>query len=339
MRVWFNRHFSVVARVAHQLRNSSNPLPLEIVISHRHFDFVGYAMSDIAFTEPADLSVEAYVDWMLEKAVAEKIDVIIPGHEASAIVAAASRFRERGVRVLEAAAAEVLPQLHRKQWVYDNAPADIHRPAWELITEDEQLEAAVARIEQTDNACIKPTIGVYGHGYHRIASAAVAEQRELAKDELSVAQWRGRYRGVRPGKPQMVMAHLPGNEYSVDMACKDGVVLAMVQRRKPLAGNGQRLVEHPEISQGSRQLVEKFGLSGLINIQFKEDKNGRPALLEINPRASGGIGMSCLSGINLPDIAFRACLFGEPSVVPPARLGMRVGEMSLAVELPEPRIS
>ncbi|MGQ0621726.1 MAG: ATP-grasp domain-containing protein [Panacagrimonas sp.] len=339
MRVWFNRHFSVVARVARLLRENGQPLPIDIAISHRHADFVGYATADIAFTEPAGLPIEAYVDWILEKAVAEKIDVIVPGHEASAIVAAAPRFAERGVRVFKAATAEVLPQLHRKQWVYEQAPADVRRPTWELVTEDAQLDEAVTRIEQTHNACIKPTVSVYGLGYHRLASSAVAAQRELARDELSLEQWRGRYGVVRVEKPQMVMQHLPGHEYSADMACDQGQVLALVIRRKPLLGAGQLLVEHPEIETSARALVERFALSGLINIQFKEDADGRACLLEINPRASGGIGMSCLSGLNLPDIAYRACLFGERPAVPAPRLGIRVAEMPLAVILPHPRTS
>ncbi|MGQ0698686.1 MAG: ATP-grasp domain-containing protein [Panacagrimonas sp.] len=339
MRVWFNRHFSVVARVARLLRESEQPLAMEIAISHRHADFVGYATADIAFTEPVGLLPEAYVEWILEKAAVEKIDVIVPGHEATAIVAAAPRFRERGVRVFEAATAEVLPQLHRKQWVYEQAPPDVRRPAWELVTDDAQLDQAVARIEQAYDACIKPTVSVYGLGYHRLASATVAARRELARDELSLEQWRGRYGAVRAEKPQMVMQHLPGHEYSVDMACDRGEVLAAVIRRKPLSGAGQVLVAHPEIESSARALVAQFALSGLINIQFKEDADGRACLLEINPRASGGIGMSCLSGLNLPDIAYRACLFGERPVVPAPRLGLRVAEMPLAVVLPHPRTS
>lgn len=338
MRVWFNRHFSVVARIVRLLREAAQPLPMQIAVSHRHADFIGYATADIAFTEPANLEVADYVDWVLEQAVRDKIDVIVPGHEATAIVAAAGRFAERGVRVFEAATAAVLPLLHRKQWVYEQSTADARLPLWELLTEDAQLDDAVLRLEHAGHdACIKPTVSVYGIGYHRLASAAVAARRDLASDELSLDQWRSRYGALRPEKPQMLMQHLPGHEYSADMACDRGEVLAVVLRRKPLLGAGQLLVAHAEIETSARALVRRFGLSGLINIQFKEDAAGRPCLLEINPRASGGIGMSCLSGINLPDVAYRACLFGQRPVVAPPQLGLRVAEMPLAVVLPEPR--
>ena len=43
------------------------------------------------------------------------------------------------------------------------------------------------------------------------------------------------------------------------------------------------------------------------NIQFKMN-NGKPYLLEINPRMSGGLQLSCLAtDINLPSIALRKC--------------------------------
>ncbi|MET0808168.1 MAG: ATP-grasp domain-containing protein, partial [Pseudoxanthomonas sp.] len=62
---------------------------------------------------------------------------------------------------------------------------------------------------------------------------------------------------------------------------------------------------------------------------------GRPRLLEINPRASGGVAMSCLSGINLPYLALRGFVDGYDGLaIPPARFGQRVTEVAVAISLP-----
>ena len=72
----------------------------------------------------------------------------------------------------------------------------------------------------------------------------------------------------------------------------------------------------------------------MFNIQFREGANGL-ALLEINPRMSGGIGMACAAGPNLPYIALAGFDQGYDTVAIPAiREGMRVAEAAYPVELP-----
>jgi hypothetical protein len=59
-----------------------------------------------------------------------------------------------------------------------------------------------------------------------------------------------------------------------------------------------------------------------------------PRLLEINPRMSGGIGMACVAGPNLPYIALRGFADGFDNLeITPVRNGIRVTELARAVEL------
>jgi predicted ATP-grasp superfamily ATP-dependent carboligase len=51
-------------------------------------------------------------------------------------------------------------------------------------------------------------------------------------------------------------------------------------------------------------------LDGLVNIQFKRAADGAPKLLEVNTRASGGVGYSSVAGINLPN-DLKKMLHGE----------------------------
>jgi predicted ATP-grasp superfamily ATP-dependent carboligase len=203
-----------------------------------------------------------------------------------------------------------------------------------VVTAPEQLREAVEALEQGDydEVCIKPCVSVYGKGFGRIT----AQQARCGAERDHVEHWLAK--NVRNGgcEPQLVMQFLPGHEYSVDIAAREGELLAAAVRRKPLSGAGQLLQHNPLLVETARALVAHFKLNAMVNVQFREDAAGRPRLLEINPRASGGIGMSCLSGINLPDIALRAAL--QPGyTVPPLEpiYGVRVAEISRAVIVPD----
>ena len=334
MRIWFNRHFALIARVVRQLRDATPPLPLTVLISHRHSHFVGFAESDAAFLEPDGLPADAYLQWCLEAVRRRRIEYLVPGHEQAFLTANAAAFRALGCRVIHAAPSGILPLLHRKDWVYQNCAGLASLPPYRWVTSPEQLRPAVESLEQGayDEVCIKPCVSVYGKGFGRIT----ARSDRAGSERDHIDHWLAK--NVREGacEPQLVMQYLPGHEYSIDLAARDGELLAAVVRRKPITGAGQLLQHNPALVETARALVEQFKLNAMVNIQFREDHQGLPRLLEINPRASGGIGMSCMSGVNLPDIALRGALL--PGYTPPAlepRLGVRVAEISRAVIVPD----
>jgi carbamoylphosphate synthase large subunit len=83
----------------------------------------------------------------------------------------------------------------------------------------------------------------------------------------------------------------------------------------------------------SAKLALDFGLNGCFNVQFREGGDAL-RLLEINPRMSGGIGMACVAGPNLPYIALAGFADGYHTVqVPPVRDGIRVAELTSSTEL------
>ena len=331
MRVWFNRHFKLVANVVSLLREIDSSLPIAALISNRRADFAGFAAADEWFLEPSDLNEHEYVDWCLRTAIERRVEWLVPGHAASALAADSARFSTHGIKLLNAAAADVLPRLHQKDWVYANTPSEIPLPRFESVSDYVSLHAAVAALQTQGPTCIKPTVSVYGLGFHRLADDAVLADSST----LDLATWHERYGACTAATSQLVMQYLPGHEYSVDLACQEGDLLAGVVRRKPLTGAWRSLEDRPDLIAHARRLVEHFGLHGLINVQFKDDEHGTPHLLEINPRASGGIGMSCLSGINLPALAYSACMTGRHLPVPTPRLGIRVVELPIAFELPQ----
>ena len=338
MRVWFNRHFSVVVRVCRLLRDVNAHLPITSIVSHRHSHFAGFTTADESFVEPAGLSPDDYVRWCLAAAAEHRVDWLVPGHDAAALAGAERAFNAIGVRLVNAAAASLLPGLHQKDWVYAHAPAGVPKPRFVVVDDDVNLESALASIEMTGPACIKPCVSIYGHGYHRLSSEQSAEREagQINSDILPLSAWRERYSAPSPEKRQLVMEYLPGAEYSVDLACYRGEVIAGVTRRKSPSGPVQTIEDRADLLSYAAQLVAAFALHGMINVQFKDASDGTPKLLEINPRASGGIAMSCLSGLNLPWIAYSACMLDGHRVPIAAQCyGLRVAEIPTAIVLPD----
>lgn len=332
VRVWFNRHFSTIGRVLLLLRQAQNPMPIWTCVSHRHSHFSGFAGADHAMLEPAGLDSQSYLEWCLATVQALGITHLVPGHEQSFLTARADAFAKIGCSLIGAAVPEILPNLHRKEWVYEKLSGAVPIPPYLLVSTIDDALHAIEALRKEGEVSVKPTVSIYGKGFYRLI-----EEGPVSSDVETVPGWEARVRARERFDPHLVMRYLPGPEYSVDLAARHGEMLACVIRKKGEADKVQNLLEHRELTGYAAEMVRRFGVNGLANIQFKEDVDGSPYLLEINPRASGGLGMSCISGVNLPDIAYRAAIFpDEPVVVPKARTGIRVTEISLAVELPRP---
>jgi carbamoyl-phosphate synthase large subunit len=66
-----------------------------------------------------------------------------------------------------------------------------------------------------------------------------------------------------------------------------------------------RFVYDEEVIEYCRQIIRQIGLHGNIGIQLKRSKEGKPLLLEINPRVQGTIVAGLGAGINLPLLAVK----------------------------------
>jgi carbamoyl-phosphate synthase large subunit len=82
---------------------------------------------------------------------------------------------------------------------------------------------------------------------------------------------------------------------------------------------GGRTVHDAELESFGRAVAEATGITYVANVQCKRDAAGRPALLEVNPRMPGTLGLTIASGVDMPRLALDA-LRGRPV---PAALGFR----------------
>jgi carbamoylphosphate synthase large subunit len=113
----------------------------------------------------------------------------------------------------------------------------------------------------------------------------------------------------------IVQEYIEGYEITVDtFISKDGnVFIAPRYRIHTYGGVSQvgRTVHHVKALKASRAICNHLDFYGPINIQFIEEKRTKKLYLtEINPRLSGGIGITYANGANIPDMAIQDH-FGE----------------------------
>jgi carbamoyl-phosphate synthase large subunit len=127
---------------------------------------------------------------------------------------------------------------------------------------------------------------------------------------------------------QLVQELLPGEEHSLDvLATPVGEVAAVVPRLRLKVDSGvavaARTLHDPVLDALARDIVATVGLGWVANVQVRADANGRPRLLEINPRFPGTMPLTIAAGIDMPRICLDMALGGPM----PGGLGVRVVAM------------
>ncbi len=100
---------------------------------------------------------------------------------------------------------------------------------------------------------------------------------------------------------------LPGEEYSVDvLADLTGHVVAAVPRTRARVDSGVaiagRTVHDPGLEETAAAVARAIGLVGVANVQLRRDREGRPALLEVNPRFPGALPLTIAAGVDIPSL-------------------------------------
>lgn len=113
----------------------------------------------------------------------------------------------------------------------------------------------------------------------------------------------------------MAMEFLPGMEGSVDLIADHGNILFMAYREStvnlhsiPQAGELKENIEAYEIAE---RVVRALNLTGSADLDFKEDINGHPVLMEINPRIAATMRVFKEGGLNLPYLRIKQLLNEE----------------------------
>ena len=338
MRVWFNKTFSSVYSALSLIREADVEGRFHLIYSNSNPHATAARVAHAFYLEPTGQDTEAYIDWCLAFCHEQRVDIFVPGKASTALAGAHARFAALGTRVLSAGAQNALELIHDKARFY--ATTDLPAApvaqfcAFETLAQFDAGHAALR--PHHAQLCVKPSNSVFGLGF-----SILDEERSSAALLIAGAEYRIGLDDFRRGlaelgecRTMLLMEYLDGHEYSVDCVGDQGRLVCAVARKKPMtAGSGQLIDMREDILDATAQLTRTYGLNGVFNVQFREGA-GKLRLLEINPRMSGGIGMACVAGPNLPYIALAGFADGFDGIaVPAVRNGIRVAELNAATEL------
>jgi carbamoyl-phosphate synthase large subunit len=228
-----------------------------------------------------------FTDTVLARCHALDVDVVLPTVDAELRPLARARalFAAEGIALLLAPAA-ALDVILDKLALARRCAGVVRVPRTELFG------PSVDPASFTYPVIVKPRTGSGSRGVITVGSAA-----ELA--------------ALTRSPTLIVQEFLPGEEYSIDvLADASGHVIASVTRLRARVDSGVsvggRTVKDAELSSFGRAVAEETGITYVANIQCKRDAAGRPALLEVNPRMPGTLGLTIASGVDMPRLALAA---------------------------------
>jgi biotin carboxylase len=330
MKIWFNRWFTTVSHYIDMIRDNEDHRKFIIYGTHPNKDALYLQNCDYAFVEP-DISGDVYIEYCLDFCQKHKINIFIPRKENVLISKRLADFEALGVKVLVCPDAGLMETLDNKAAAYQalsNEVSIFSIPDYYIVNNINEFHEAYTKLKDKGHeVCFKPVIGEGANGF-RVIKDKIESIDQLFHQGIG---YRIPYkyacdilRQQETFPDLMVLEFLEGREYSIDCVGSQDKLYAAIPRMKG-DGRVRELVESVELIQLAHRFHQVYKLPYVFNIQVKYSK-GVPKLLEINPRMSGGMHVSCLSGINLPYLAIKI-LLGEKIEKLKPRFGIRASHI------------
>ena len=334
MRIWFNHWFSTAYHLINLIRDG-NPKKFRFVGSNKKNSAIYKRACDEWFLEPEKISEDDYVDFCLNFCRKHEINIFVPRRGLTAIAQRRGEFENLGVKILVGKDSRLMKILDDKVATYEFMSAGgldeiipTHRLAKnfsEFVTACDEIKTATNRVcykLAVDEGAL--TFRVIDDSLEKISALHnmpnMKVTRAVAEKILSAYDFK---------IPLIVMPYLIGREISVD--CLSTPRGNIVVPRFKTNGRYSEIKFDDEIISVAEKILSVMKIDVPINIQFRFDGE-KFFLLEINPRMSGGLQLSCLgAGINIPDIAINQLLGVEKIWSRPERKFCRVANIETPI--------
>ena len=305
--------------------------PFTIIASHRHDRPEIFEFADEVYLEPyANANADTEVDcleevsakplqprwqFVLENAKQNNVKVLLTGRNGIDYEAQREAFTAAGIRLLTGATSVNSLAIIEDKFAFMQHCHEHGIPvaeAWRFDTVAE-LKSLLAEHDH-EPLCVKPVTGIFAQGFWQLdtgrGTAALYDSFEhlyfTEEKKITTAQFIAAYENSSMIKarpiPMLLMPYLSGQEYSIDVVCEYGEVLAAITRYK--TGKIQHIGYDKDVMAVVIPLIKAFGCDGIVSVQTKADDKGVHRVLEINSRPAGGIGYTSYSGLDLTQIGF-----------------------------------
>lgn len=249
-----------------------------------------------------------YLDAVIDVVRNERVDLVLPTSDEEAI--ALARGRER----IEAAGArlactdyETIALFSNKAATYQRlTAAGFHMPRWHECRSREDIVSAVKDLVAAQGVCIvKPAVARGGRGVRTIRAEGGALDERGRHQHLTLDDFLQSHLGDTVEQaPVLVMEQLEPPVFDIDMLAWEGRAIRVVARKRvdPILPNeGHMIVQDERLEAIGHRLIQEFALSWLYDCDVMVDRDGRPCILEINPRPSGSVSAPVTAGVPLID--------------------------------------
>ncbi|WP_251551882.1 ATP-grasp domain-containing protein [Neobacillus muris] len=332
MKIWFNRWFTTVLHYIEMIRENEDKRKFIIYGSHPNPDALYLQKCDYSFIEPK-LSGEEYIGFCLEFCQTHKIDIFVPHKENVLISKRLAMFEAIGVRVLVCPDSSLMEMMDNKAKVYEELIMRTELslfsiPDYHVVNNVRDFKQAYESLKKKGHkVCFKPVTGEGAAGFRVVKDHmdSIEQLFGYAVGYQIPYDYACKILSQQETFPDlMVLEYLEGREYSIDCLASKEKLYAAIPRMK---GDGRirELVHHDELMQLAKAFHDVYKVPYVFNIQVKYNQDV-PKLLEINPRMSGGLHISCLSGINFPYLAIKILLGEKLDSITP-RFGIRASHI------------
>jgi carbamoyl-phosphate synthase large subunit len=273
-----------------------------------------------AYHQVPNGSDSQYVYKLLEVALKENVDFILPGSDEEALSIARNivKFKDANVDVI-ASSINTLELISNKLETYKVLSKNCLRiPEYTIANSAEEIKDSLSKYGYPQKTVIsKPSNGRGGRGLcvfqgeDKPPSWLGSGKRESKVDKDGSIDELIKKAVYKDG---LVMPALTAPAYDVDvMAIKGNVKAVVVRERLNPAGipfQGNRVLNNKAIESYCVEVSKALKLDGLHDIDLMTNSDGEPCVIEVNPRYSGSIAASLTAGMPMIDIAILS-LLGE----------------------------
>lgn len=300
----------------------SNRYIFHIIGTDYRLEMSSSHFADEVYQLPDNFSPE-FPDALLKLCKEKEVQVVLPirTDDQLPICHNLEKFRQSGVEpAIVVTNPEILDVMLNKRSLleYCRDVIQMETPAFKPARSALELRGAVSDLGYPDSpVAIKPSYSKGSRGFR-----ILTEKRDWRKaffEEKPAGIYSTVDRVIEEiGNefPELIaMEYLPGKEYTLDVLCRKGVTFSVLPRLRTGMAGGittkgvlTKDENYESLSSIASMIVEGFGASYNLGLQLKEDKDGIPRILEINPRLQGTTIISVVGGVNIPELMVQMAL-------------------------------
>ena len=251
-----------------------------------------------------------YSESILQLCIEQNVDLVFPCSDPEALALSRDQeiFNGNGI-VLACNKYDILNIICDKAQTYEKlTEIDVPTPYWCRTNSKESVAAEVEKLlGSTNGAVVKLTSGrgsrgifvvskdVKNHHYYNHTREIHTSPTDFFNILLPKMDLSERY---------IVMEKLIGPVCDLDILAWEGKVIHALSRRRldsARPNDGHIIEANEEVTNFAKKIVAYMNLSWIFDIDFMFSEDGKPRILEINPRASGSLAVPIVAGVPIFD--------------------------------------